>query len=44
MENVNIDNKRECYWRIVFEDNNVGVDNEKTFLHARRWDVYVNEK
>ena len=29
---------------MVFEDNDGGVDNAKELLHAKRWDVYVNEK
>ena len=29
---------------MVFEDNDGGVDDAKSFLHANRWDVNVNEK
>ena len=29
---------------MVFKDNDGGVDDEKALLHAKRWDVYVNEK
>ena len=29
---------------MVFEDNEGGVDDKKTLLHAKRWDLYVNEK
>ena len=42
MENVNLDDDRECHWRMVFKDNDVGVENAKASLHAKRWDVYVN--
>ena len=42
MEDVKLDHKRERHWRIVFEDNNGGVDNKKSILHAKRWDVYIN--
>ena len=28
----------------MFEDNYAGVDDEKALLHAKRWDIYVNEK
>ena len=42
MEDVIIDNKRERHWRIVFEDNGVGVGNRKAILHNKRWDVYMN--
>ena len=41
---VNFYNERERHWRIVFEDNDGGVDNKKALLHDHRWDVYVNEK
>ena len=42
MDDVNLDNERECYWRMVFEENYVGVDDAKALLHAKSWDVYVN--
>ena len=29
---------------MVFEDNGGGVGDKKVLLHAKRWDVYVNEK
>ena len=29
---------------MVFQDNDGGLDDKKEFLHAKRWDVYVNEK
>ena len=31
---VNLDNERERHWRMVFKDNDGGVDNEKALLHA----------
>ena len=43
MDNVHLDDERERHWRMVFKDNDRGVDDEKTFLHAKRWYVYVNE-
>ena len=43
MDDVNIDDERERHWRNVFEDNEGGVD-EKALLHAKRWDLYLNEK
>ena len=36
MEDVNIDDERECHWRMVFEDNEGGVDDKKALLHAKR--------
>ena len=43
MEDVKLDNERERHWRMVFEENDGGVDNNRALLHAKRWDVYVNE-
>ena len=44
MEDVRLDDEREHHWRMVLEDNYEGVDNEKSLLHAKRWDVYMNNK
>ena len=44
MEDVNLDDERERPWRMVSEDNDGGVGDTKELLHAKRWDVYVNEK
>ena len=44
MENVNLDNKRERHWGMVFEENNGGVDDAKALLYAKRWDIYGNAK
>ena len=40
---INIKDERECHWRNVFKENEGGVD-EKALLHAKRWDLYLNEK
>ena len=42
--NVNLDDNTELHWRMVFEENDGGVDNAKALLHDKRWDIYVNEK
>ena len=42
MEDTNLDDKRERHWRMVLEDNDGGMDHAKAFLHANRWDIYVN--
>ena len=42
MDDINLYNERERHWSMVFEDNDGGVDNAKTLLHANRWDVCVN--
>ena len=44
MDDVNLDDERERQWRMVFEDNDGGVDDANALLHAKRWDIYVNEK
>ena len=44
MDDVNLDYDMECHWKMVFEDNYVGVDYAKALLHAKRWDFHVNER
>ena len=44
MYDVNLYDERGRHWRMVFEDNDGGVDNENALLHDKRWDVYMNEK
>ena len=44
MDDVNLDDERERHWRVVFEDNDGGVDDAEALLHAKRWDIYANEK
>ena len=44
MEDVKLDDKRGHHWRIIFKENDGGVDYNKELLHAKRWDVYTNEK
>ena len=44
MEDVNLDNERERHWRMVFEENDGRVDDNKALLNTKRWDVYVNKK
>ena len=44
MDDINIDDKRERHWRMVFKDTYGGVDDAKALLHANRWDICVNEK
>ena len=44
MDDLNLDDERERNWRMVFEDNDGGVDNKKALLHDEMWDVYLNEK
>ena len=44
MEDVKLDDERERDWRVVFEENYGRVDYKKALIHAKRWDVYVDEK
>ena len=44
MEDVKLYGERQSQWRIFFEGNGGGVDDKKALIHAKRWDVYVNEK
>ena len=44
MEDVILENERERHWRVVFEDNMGGVDDEKVIPNDKMWDVYMNEK
>ena len=44
MCDVNIDNDWGFHWRIFFEDNDGGVDDNNALLHSKRWVVYVNKK
>ena len=43
MDDANCDCDRVRHWRMVIEDNDGGVDNNKVLLHVNRWGVYVNE-
>ena len=44
MDNVNLEDKRERHWRMVFEDNDGGEENSKALLHTKGWYLYENEK
>ena len=44
MEDKNLGKERERHWRMVFDDNDRGVDDAKEFLHDKKWDIYVNVK
>ena len=44
MEDIKLDNEREHHWRMVLQDKYVGVDDKKALIHAKGWDVYINEK
>ena len=44
MYDTNIDDERGIHYRMVFKYNDGGVDDNNSLLHAKRWDVYVNEK
>ena len=44
MENINLDKNRYRHWSMVFEYNDGGVDDAKALLHAKKWDICVNDK
>ena len=44
MEDVGLNNERDYHWRVVFEDNEWGIDNEKSFIHDNKWDLYISNK
>ena len=39
IEYLVLDDERARHWRMVFEDNNGGLDSTKALLHAKKWDV-----
>ena len=44
MEDGSLHDEIERHWRIFFKDNVGGVDDKKAILHAKKWDLYMNEK
>ena len=44
MEDIKIDDERERHRKMVFEENDGGVDDRKALLHDKRWYVYMNQK
>ena len=44
MDDVNIDDEIERHWSMVSEENGRGVYDAKALMHAKRCDLYVNEK
>ena len=44
MAYVELDDESECHWRMGFEENYGGVDDQKVIIHDKRWDVYMNKK
>ena len=41
---MKLDNERERHWRMLFEDSDRGVDDNKALLHSKRWYVYMDGK
>ena len=39
MGDFKLDNERGRHWRMFFEENDGRVDDNKSLLHAKRWDV-----
>ena len=44
MEGVILEEEIERHWKMVFEDNDGGVVDQKAILHAKMWYLYTNEK
>ena len=44
MDYGRLENERELYYSMGLEENEGLVDDEKLILHAKRWDVYMNNK
>ena len=44
IEDMVLNDERERNLRIIFEDNNGGVNGTKALLHAKKWDVCNLEK
>ena len=44
IKDVVLDDDIERHWRMVFEDNNGGVDTIKAILHANKWYVFNSQK
>ena len=43
-ESTIIDNEIDFLWKVVFKDNQEGLDYEKFFLHPNNWCLYINQK
>ena len=41
---MKLDDEREHQWRMVFKENDGGVNYKKALIHAKRGDVYMNQK
>ena len=39
IKDVVLDGDKEHHWRIIFEDNNGGMDGTKALLHDNKWYV-----
>ena len=44
MKYVRPNNEREHQWMMYFEENEGGMDENKSLLHANRYNVYIIEK
>lgn len=39
MEDMSLNDERDCYWRLFFKDNEVRIDDKKELIHYKIWDV-----
>ena len=44
IEDVPLEDERERHLRMVLNDNEKGINDEKALIHAKRWDVYYSDK
>ena len=44
MEEVTPDDERECHWIIFFQENDRGVDNDRSFMYDKILDIYMSEE
>ena len=41
---VRLDYERGRHWRMVFEENEDGVEDNKLVIHSKMWYLYMNDK
>ena len=44
MQDVRLGDEIEHHWRIVSEENDIGVDDDKSILHAKRLYIYMKQE
>ena len=44
MEDVRLNDERDNHFRVGFENNNGGIYDKKSLIHANRWYIYIIDK